>query len=321
MVMHLKLRQLEVLRAVIETGSVTDAAERLHVSQPATSKLLSLAEAQLGFPLFLRERGRLVVTSEARVLLPEIIRATAAAESVQRLAEDLREQRTGLLKLAAPPALGNTLLAEAITRFRAARPEVQVTLQHLLNHEVVDVVADHAFDLGVLLAPADDLATEAVDLCAAELVCVMPANHPLARRDEVGAADLRPWPLISFSRHQPIGSLVEDAYRQAGLRRRIAIEVMQTWTACALAHAGAGVAVVDGFSMIGVSWPGLASCRFTPPVPIVARLLRPRLRPLSRLAQGFVDELEAVVASRARQGRLRLPPFGVGAQVPRPGQK
>jgi DNA-binding transcriptional LysR family regulator len=97
------------------------------------------------------------------------------------------------------------------------------------------------------------------------------------------------------------------------LRRRIEIEVMQTLTACALAHAGAGVAVVDGFSMIRPAWPGLAVCRFTPPVLIIARLLQARLRPLSRLAQSFVAELQAVIAAHAAEGRLLLPPFGPNA--------
>ena len=105
------------------------------------SKTVQLAEAELGFPLFLRERGRLLPTTEARTLLPEIIRATAAMEAVQRLAEDLQGLRTGLVTLAAAPTLGNSLVAEAIARFRAERPGVRVILEMLLNHEVVEAVA------------------------------------------------------------------------------------------------------------------------------------------------------------------------------------
>ena len=179
----MKLRQLEMLRAVMESGSVTEAAERLRVSQPAVSKTVQLAEAELGFPLFLRERGRLLPTTEARTLLPEIIRATAAMkEAVQRLAEDLQ----GLAhrppsRFAAAPALGNSLVAEAIARFRAERPGVRVILEMLLNHEVVEAVADHRVDLGVVLLPADDSSSNvARQSPRRDLVCVMPEGHELA---------------------------------------------------------------------------------------------------------------------------------------------
>ena len=302
--MHLKVRQLEMLRAVIETGSITDAAERLRISQPAVSKTVQQAEAQLGFTLFMRERGRLVPTAEARTLLPEIIRATAAVEAVQRLAEDLKGLRTGLVTLAAVPALGNSVIAQAIARFRTERPGVRVVLQILLNHEVVEAVADHRVDLGIVLMPADDTSTDSRALCAADLVCVVPEGHPLAALDAVGPAELAAYPLISFNRHQPIGALIEDAFRAASIRRSIAVEVTQSWTGCTLVMAGAGIAVIDGFAMLGASLPGVVVRPFHPCLRITARLLRARHRPPSRHAEAFSLTLDQVVADRVAQGEI-----------------
>src|ERR1700722_18831422 len=112
--MNLSFRMLELLRFAIETRSVTATAERLHISQPAVSKTLQQAEERLGFPLFVRERGRLVPTLDARLLLPEIVRATAAMEAVSRRAEDLQSLKTGMVTLAATPVLGNTMVTQAI---------------------------------------------------------------------------------------------------------------------------------------------------------------------------------------------------------------
>ena len=117
--MTFNVRSLDLLRVSIETRSVTATAERLHVSQPAVSKAIQQAEQRLGFPLFMRERGLLVPTVDARVLLPEIIRALAAIESVSRLAEDLQGLKTGLISVAATPVLANTLASSAIGRFRS----------------------------------------------------------------------------------------------------------------------------------------------------------------------------------------------------------
>ncbi|HEY1413595.1 MAG TPA: LysR substrate-binding domain-containing protein, partial [Rhodopila sp.] len=237
--MPFSVRTLELLRVVIETRSVTAAAERLHVSQPAVSKAVKQAEDRLGFPLFLRERGRLVPTLDARVLLPEIVRAATAVDQVSRLAEDLQSLKTGTVSLAAAPVLGNTLAAQAIARFRMASPGVRILIQTMVNHEVVDAVADHRVDLGLVLTPVEDGHTAARDICSAALVCVMPRGHALAGREFVGPGDLEAVPLISFSRQQPIGALIEDAFRAASVRRAMAVEVTQSWTACALVQSGA----------------------------------------------------------------------------------
>jgi len=304
----LRPRQIEMVRAVMELGSVTEAARRLHVSQPAVSKMLQQAEAQLGFRLFVREHGRLRPTAEARALLPEIRKTVAAIEDLHRLGEDLRETRTGALGIAATTSLANGLLAQAIRRFRDDRPLVRLALHSLLNHEVVEMVAEQRVDLGLVLIPAEESATLARDLCAADLVCVVPPGHPLLRRGRAGPAELSQWPLISFAQHLPIGALIEAAFRSRNLRRIIAVAVTQSATACSLVRDGVGVAVVDAFALTDPPADGLAVVAFEPGTRIVARLLRARHRPLSRIAQAFVGVLDQVVADGIAGGRIHKPP-------------
>ncbi len=292
--MGLSVRTLELLRLVIETRSITATAERLRISQPAVSKTVQQAEQRLGFPLFLRERGRLVPTPDARALLPEISRAAAAVESVNRLAADLATLKTGLVSLAATPVLGNALAAPAIARFRAASPGVHVVIQTISNHEVVEAVAEHRVDLGLVLTPVADGRTLARDICSAELVCVMPQGHALAERPTVSPRDVTPYPMISFNRQQPIGALIDDAFAAAGIRRMIAIEVNQSWTACALVQAGAGIAVMDGYTILEGLPAGLIARPFRPAGRIAGRLLLPVDRPSSRHAEAFMQVLAAV---------------------------
>jgi DNA-binding transcriptional LysR family regulator len=298
------IRTLELLRVVIETRSVTATAERLHVSQPAVSKAVKQAEDRLGFPLFLRERGRLVPTLDARVLLPEIARAATAVDQVSRLAEDLQSLKTGMVSLAATPVLGNTLAAQAIARFYTTSPGVQIIIQTMFNHEVVEAVADHRVDLGLVLTPVEDGHTAARDICTAALVCVMPREHPLACHKVIGPRDVASFPLVSFSRHQPIGALIENAFRAASIRRVIAIEVTQSWTACALVQAGAGIAVMDGFTLLGGIPAGLTVRPFKPAPRIAGRLLLSVDRPASRHAEAFVLALLSVVQDEIATGRI-----------------
>jgi DNA-binding transcriptional LysR family regulator len=300
--MGVNAKHLELLRLVIEAGSLTVAAARLGISQPAVTKAVQLVEDQLGFPLFLRQRGRLVPTAEARMLLPEIIRATSALDAVNRLAEDLQGLRAGIVTLATTPVLGNSIAAEAVARFQAQHSGVNVDLQVVLNHEAVAAVADHRVDFGLVLAPAEHAHVLAEDICAAALICVMAPGHPLARSSSVSAAELAKHKLISFDRQQPLGALVDDAFKASGLRRVVAVQVSQSTTACALARAGAGVAVIDGFTMAEARAGGLVVRKLAPSVPIVARLLRPQHRPLSRPASRLIDAIRTVI-DEGREGK------------------
>jgi DNA-binding transcriptional LysR family regulator len=127
----------------MECGGVTQAAQRLRISQPAASKMLRQAEERLGFPLFVREGKRLVPTAEAHALLPEWLGATAALDGVSRLADALRKGRSGRLTIAAVPVLATALLPEAVQAFRTTQPGILVSLRACTALEVSLLRARH----------------------------------------------------------------------------------------------------------------------------------------------------------------------------------
>lgn len=86
----MRLRHIEIFQAIRQTGSVSAAAQLLHVSQPAVTKVLQHAELQLGFPLFLRIRGKLQPTPEALALEREVDKVSESLQGVRRLAQNLR---------------------------------------------------------------------------------------------------------------------------------------------------------------------------------------------------------------------------------------
>ena len=98
--MALNLRQIEVFRAVMITGSIRGASELLFVSQPAVSRLLAHTELRVGFALFQRVKGRLYATPEAKKLFREVESVYAGVQRVNQLARDLGEHREGILNVA-----------------------------------------------------------------------------------------------------------------------------------------------------------------------------------------------------------------------------
>jgi DNA-binding transcriptional LysR family regulator len=274
---------MEVFRRVVECGSVTAAAAALRISQPSVSKTLQQAEERLGFKLFTRQRKRLIPTAEAEALFPEAVSAFAAIDVVQRLADDLRQGRSGMLRIAVTPTLAHSLAPPAIEAFRSTRPDAAVNVLVAGLRDVARLVLDHRVDLGMVLGAAGDARLSVHDLYALPLGCVLPQGHALCALSKLSPHDLSSFPVISVSRHLPAGAAVAQAFEIANVTLRLAAETNQSSVATALANVGVGVAVLEGFSVMAARSQGLQTRPFVPEIPIWARALVSRQRPLSKL--------------------------------------
>jgi DNA-binding transcriptional LysR family regulator len=296
--MGLTLRHIEVIRAVLQEGSVTGAARLLSVSQPALSRTLKNAESRIGVQIFERRAGRMSPTPEALALQRDIERVYREVESVARTSADLRNLRSGRLEIACNPSVALTLVAAVLGELTATSPDVRVSIQTALNYEVLELVRSRGADIGLAwdIPRQPDIA--ATEIGQSRLVCLLPQDHPLAAKRSISAKDLHNVPLISFNSTLPIGVATESAFSQAGATRRIGIDIGQTFVAAALARAGAcaGIAIVDQLSVR------------TPPAGLVTRPFTPRrmlklfsiTRPeqLSLVARHFADRV-AVLAREA----------------------
>lgn len=291
----LRLRQLEVFRAVMAHGTVTAAAASLRMSQPAATSLLRAFERSIGFSLFERRSNRLRPNPEALALYDEVDHLFRSVASIERYAHDLREAQSGILTIACTPSLSCDLLAEAIARFRDDHPRVQVWLQVTTTREVIDQARKGQIDFGVIYAPADEHGLQVERLGVADLVCVLRPEHRLAAKRSLRPSDLRHETLIINVRNDPILEMIETAFRPTGVRRHARIGTNNTATACALVGAGAGVALVEPYG-VGRLFPALALRPFLPRIPITMRLVSNAEHPMSRVASRFVLRLRAIAA-------------------------
>lgn len=287
--MTLSLRQIEVIRAVLRAGTLTSAARQLGVSQPGISRVLRIAENRLGLALFERRAGRLHPTPEVLALYPDIERIYAEIDAIQRTASDLRRVRGGRLSLVSIPSIATTILADAIGRLARTAPDLRITLRTLLNYEVIESVRAGTAELGFAYDVPSNPAVTVTEIGQTELVCVLPKGHHLAAATAIDARDLHELPLISFSGTLAIGAALESAFAETGASRRISVEVGQTFLACALVNAGAGIAVVDNL-VVGNLRRGLVVKPFKPKRVIRLYALSRQDR-LSLAAQALLEAL------------------------------
>lgn len=287
--MALTLRHIEVIRAVLRAGTLTSAARQLGVSQPGISRLLRSAENRLGLVLFERRAGRLFPTPEAFALYPDIEKAYAEIETIQRTASDLKGVRGGRLSLIAIPSMAATIVAAAIGRVAKTSPGLRIALRTALNFEVGESVRAGTAEIGFAYDVPNNPAIRAIEIGQTRLVCVMPKGHPLGNGEAVDARDLHELPLVSFTGTLAIGAAIESAFAESGAIRRIGVEVGQSFLAYALVNAGAGIAVLDEL-VVGQLRRGLVVKPFRPHRVVRLFALTRRER-LSLAAQALLDQL------------------------------
>lgn len=238
-------REMELFAAVCRTGSVTQSAASIGLSQPAASTMLRELEDRLGVTLFLRQGRRLVLTADGRSLLPDITHALAALDSVEKLATSLGRKDRSRFTLGTVTAIGASVVPLALRELQIALPDLAVVLRVGTAAEVVEMAIQQRIDLGVILGSGAHEHVGFRSVAELGLVCVVRADHAWAHRKSVGLAELAATPYIAHSRHLPVGALTAQVIEETGQAYSPAIEVMQFSAACALTDAGCGPSILE----------------------------------------------------------------------------
>lgn len=244
----LSRRELGLLRAIYLHGTVTAAADAVHMSQPAASAVLQGMETRLGFALFSRDRRRLRLTTQGRALMPEVLQAMAAMDAVDRLAGDIRKGGTARLSVGAVAIVSAVLLPAALASVRRGFPDLALAVRAGTALEVMEMVADHRVDLGVVITGSQPVGERLrlTRIAPLGLHAVFHPSHPLATASELpGLPALSAQGLVVLAPALPAGLATQAALATAGLQDQPVIEVFQSFTACEFAGEGLGVAIVE----------------------------------------------------------------------------
>jgi LysR family nitrogen assimilation transcriptional regulator len=241
------LRQLRTFVTVAEQGTVSKAALRLHVAQPALSRQISHLEEELGVKLFDRVRRRLVLTGEGEQLLGDCRTLLGAVGSLSERAQQLRRGDSGVLRVAATPQMIDGVFSTFLHRFARERPKVQVKLTEAAGLPMLAMLERGEFHLGITTIRAlqrDNDAFDRVELPPIEFLAASHHSVMLGKAGNVDIAHLARHPLLLLESSFFVRTTFDAACRLAGLKPNIFIESRAPHTLLALAEAGHGVAIV-----------------------------------------------------------------------------
>ena len=240
----MELKHVSAFVAVADAGTVSLAARHLHISQPALSRQISDLEQALGVRLFDRIARRLVLTRDGEELLGRSRRLLGDVASIRERAQSLSGGTGGVLKLGATPQFIEAALPQVLTRYRRARPDVDVRIVEDGAENLIPRVRHGEIQLaiGAGMRRVDGLASRA--LYPFRVVAVMAKRHRLASRRRLSVSDLASEPVLLLTTAFQARALLDEACVAANTQLQVSLESRSPHSILALAVAGHGIGIV-----------------------------------------------------------------------------
>lgn len=244
----LSQRSLEAFRAVIECGTVSGAAENLHVSQPAVSRLIKDLEERTGLQLFTRFGGKVVPTPEARELAAEVDRSFIGLSAIEKAARDIKGGKRSTISIAAMPAVAHSVLPDTLVSYQRERPDFRASLQSMQTHNVVRRVSTRASQLGFTSPTHHEYDIDLLRTIELPYRCILPVGHALAGRTMISFDDFAGQKVVAFERTTATGMLMERAFARMTNGPDTTVSTHLSTLVSALVLRGMGMSIVDPFT-------------------------------------------------------------------------
>jgi DNA-binding transcriptional LysR family regulator len=241
------LRHTRTFVTVADLGTVSKAALRLRIAQPALSRQINDLEQELGLKLFDRVGRRLRLTGEGEQLLGDCRGLLSYASGLGERAQLLRRGDTGVLKVAASPQHIESIFSNFLHRYAQRFPNVQVKLMEAVGSDLLAMLERGEIHLGqsaIHAVQPDDRRFASRPLQPVELLAACHSPLTLGKRGAIDIGRLAPYPLLLLDAGFVVRRTFDAACRLAGLKPNVLFESRAPHTLLALAGAGHGVAII-----------------------------------------------------------------------------
>ncbi|RYF55667.1 MAG: LysR family transcriptional regulator [Comamonadaceae bacterium] len=288
----LNFRQIEAFRAVMLSGSMTQAAKDLHTSQPHISRVIGQLERRIGLKLFDRQLGKLIPTLEGQVFFRDVEHTFSAMRGLEDAAANIKKRGSGRLRIASVPSMAIAVVPDAIHRFAQHYPDVDVSLQVADSLTVCQWLASGFVDVGISSEIYNATGVSVETLARNVGVCIVAKNHRLAKRKRtLTPADLVGETFLSLKSSDVARKQIDEACLIDGREERVlAYESHFAAAICRMVSRGMGVSIANPL-VVRAYADQLAVLRFSPAVEFETYIVYPLNSPVNMLAKTFATHL------------------------------
>lgn len=246
----LELRQLRYFVEVAEREHISEAAEHLHVAQSAVSRQIANLEDELGTPLFERVGRNVKLTPIGKIFLEHSVSALKAIDFAVKQVEEYLDPAKGTIRIGFPTSLASYVLPTVISAFKREYPDVSFHLRQGSYRYLIDAVKNRELNLAFLgPVPQKDEVLDTMILFSENIHALLPANHPLAKREELNLSDLKNEAFVLFPEEYILNKVAVDACRAAGFVPNVTSEGEDLDALKGLVAAGIGITLLPDSSL------------------------------------------------------------------------
>jgi len=238
------LRQLEIIRAIAETGSFTAAGEKLHVSQSAISRQILILEDELGEPVFHRIGRRIRITPAGESLLQLSHRVFRDLQETVSAISDTREALGGSIGLVGGMTVCLYVFPALLAEVRRIHPNLDMRVTVGSTQRSIEMLRSGAGDLGLLTLPIEASDLVSVPLLTEELLLATYPSHPLASQKKIVPADLEGQPFVLFETGSVTRQIVEEFFARERISPPIIMETENVEIIKAMVRSGLGISII-----------------------------------------------------------------------------
>jgi len=238
------LRQLEIIRAIADTGSFTAAGARLNVSQSAISRQILLLEDEFHERLFVRLGRRLQITPVGEALLQLSNRVFDDIHDTIAAISDRQKTLTGEIRLVGGMTVCLYVFPPLLKEFKKNHPHVDVKVATGGVQRLLRRVRTRRADLALLTLPINDPAFTTVPVLREELLLVMPAGHPLSKKDSVPVEALVGQPFIVFEAGSNTRRTIDEFFVREQIKPNVVTETENVEIIKSMVASGLGISIV-----------------------------------------------------------------------------
>ena len=264
----MRLRHIEVIQAILQTGNLGHAAELLQLPATTLSATLQEAEQQLGFMLFSSVRGRLQATRDTLLLQPLINQLYQALEPLRQLGNDLRQHQEPALRVVCSETLAQPLLLHCIGALRRRFPDTPTTLSSQPCAEIVRRLLMDECDIGLSLQPSEQSGIDCRPLIQGKVQLLAPHGWLSPKHKYIALQELAGQAMIGLQQHDPLSRVLDGKLQALRPMPVVHIQVQSYQMMRSMVEAGEGLALVDPFTAVGAKAGGLDVCPLSPAIPV-----------------------------------------------------
>jgi DNA-binding transcriptional LysR family regulator len=295
--LKITFRQIDAFKTVVQTGTVTESARMLGVSQPAVSRLISDLESEVGFKLFARSGRNLKATPEALLLVDEVRRALSGLEQIKLTASAIKRFKHAQLRLISTPAFSTLIAPRLIQKFAQRQPEAMVSLEIQSTDVTVEWMVSQNFDFGIGPTNIVNPTVDSHALTRTHSICVLPKGHRLENHSSISMEDLQGESFVSYLPDSQFRFEVDEMFETAGVERIMQYEARTTDAICRLVAEGLGVSIIVTMGTLPGAGDDFSTVPFEMNIAFNGALIWSRQKNMSAVAKDFLEMVETDFSS------------------------